>query len=200
MRESAPTPEELESRITGHKESSLSLYLAIADGDTGVVRDLISSGADVNAMNLCVGSPLHFATSSGKTEIAQTLISAGADIEAKHDPGKVPFLNPETRNSFETERDRIIVGLKLAEEHLEGQTPLHMAVSHGWVDVVHVIISAGAELIANRQSRKYPAVYCHLWRPPGAASYPAGCRGRRRRQTPPRSPHSSAQRGWERAH
>ena len=146
-----------------HSETSLTLYLAVADGDIGVVRDALSKGADVNAMNLYVGSPLNFAARRGEVAIAESVVRAGADLEVRHQPGRFPFFHPETGENFETEQDRLIVGMRMTEAPAEGQTPLHSAVEGGWTEVIRVLAAAGAELSpTDHQGRTPLYVATHL--------------------------------------
>ncbi|WP_264685641.1 MULTISPECIES: ankyrin repeat domain-containing protein [unclassified Wolbachia] len=58
------------------------LHLAVTEKRLETVRELIKSGADVNAeeyRNKC--TPLHLACMVGKVEIVEELVKAGAEIE-----------------------------------------------------------------------------------------------------------------------
>lgn len=63
-------------------EGHTALHLAITEKRLEVVRELIKSGADVNAEeygNKC--TPLHLACMVGEKEIVEELVKAGAEIE-----------------------------------------------------------------------------------------------------------------------
>ncbi|WP_143688786.1 ankyrin repeat domain-containing protein [Wolbachia endosymbiont of Laodelphax striatellus] len=64
--------------VRGHT----ALHLAITEKRLEIVRELIKSGADINAEeygNKC--TPLHLACMVGKMEIVKELVEAGAEIE-----------------------------------------------------------------------------------------------------------------------
>ncbi len=63
-------------------EGYTALHLAVTEKRLEVVRELIKSGADVNAEeygNKC--TPLHLACMVGEKEIVEELVKAGAEIE-----------------------------------------------------------------------------------------------------------------------
>ncbi|BAA89654.1 gp29 [Wolbachia phage WO] len=63
-------------------EGYTALHLAVTEKRLEIVRELIKSGADINAAeygNKC--TPLHLACMVGKVEIVKELVEAGAEIE-----------------------------------------------------------------------------------------------------------------------
>jgi hypothetical protein len=66
----------------------LGLHEAVIQGDLEAVKQLISSGTDVNEPEKMSGSsPLISASLFGKTEIAEYLIKSGADVNLKNNDG-----------------------------------------------------------------------------------------------------------------
>ena len=59
------------------------LIQAAKNNDIKTVNDLIGKGADVNAANAFLATPLIVAAKSGNTECVKTLLKAGANINAK---------------------------------------------------------------------------------------------------------------------
>lgn len=80
------------------------LHFAAADGDAARVRELIASGAPVNAIDDDLAwTPLHHAAMGGHLEAMRALIEAGADANA-HDEariGNTPLREVAGRCSYE---------------------------------------------------------------------------------------------------
>ena len=64
------------------------LHHAARNGDLEIVRQLVSSGADVNATTDNNHFPLYCAAGHGHVETTQYLVDEGADLEAKLSDGK----------------------------------------------------------------------------------------------------------------
>lgn len=96
-----------------------------------IVQLLIDAGADVNARNVFLHSPLHVAcaTTDGNPVFVRALIAAGADMNLK-----AHLLD------FEDERVK----------------PIHYAVNAGHADIVQVLLDAGAGIEFRTRSRLRP--------------------------------------------
>ena len=64
------------------------LHHAARNGDLEIVRQLVSSGADVNATTDNNHFPLYCAAGHGHVETTQYLVDEGANLEAKLSDGK----------------------------------------------------------------------------------------------------------------
>ena len=67
------------------------LFSACKRGDIEGVKRHLADGADVNAKDNSVDTPLHIAAFERHTEIAELLIAKGADVNAKDADGKTPL-------------------------------------------------------------------------------------------------------------
>ncbi|WP_264704369.1 ankyrin repeat domain-containing protein [Wolbachia endosymbiont (group B) of Apotomis betuletana] len=85
------------------------LHLAVTEKRLEIVRELIKSGADVNAEEY--GSkctPLHLACMVGKVEIVEELVEAGAEIEQADKFGMTAMdYSKEVTEVLKKETDRI---------------------------------------------------------------------------------------------
>jgi ankyrin repeat protein len=73
------------------------LHDAADGGHKEVAELLIAKGADVNAKDYRVRTPLHLAAASGRNESAKLLIDKGADVNAKSDEGWTPLYFAPTK-------------------------------------------------------------------------------------------------------
>ncbi|KAJ8521330.1 hypothetical protein ON010_g17836 [Phytophthora cinnamomi] len=120
---------------------------ASRNGDMDVVRFLVESGADVNAVDNKGWSPLVFAVGSGKLDVAGFLIEAGADssvVEKK----KAELLSDAVQNGkLDTIRYLMESGDANATDE-QGKTLLMIAAQCSQMDVVRFLVDRGADLNA----------------------------------------------------
>ena len=81
------------------------LYDAAKSGDIVKARQLLQQGADVNAKDQFLRTPLHVAASEGNAEVAKLLIEKGADVNARDESWKprctwLPTVEIPTWRSF----------------------------------------------------------------------------------------------------
>jgi uncharacterized protein len=140
------------------------LMQSVLDNNLERVRELIKSGADVNARSPMVGgffdghTPLLVACVKGNVEIVRELLRAGAnprlvDGIIKATPGhKAGYMGHPQVAKLLTEH-----GLELdAQGPYNGYTALHDAVWHGHTDTAQVYINAGARLNLRGQDGRTP--------------------------------------------
>jgi ankyrin repeat protein len=65
------------------KEGYTALHHAAREGHAGIVRYLVSRGADLEAGSGCGTRPLHLAALNGNYEVVAFLMEQGADINAQ---------------------------------------------------------------------------------------------------------------------
>lgn len=90
-------------------EGYTALHLAVTEKRLEIVRELIKSGADVNAEeygNKCI--PLHLACMVGEKEIVEELVKAGGEIEQADKFGMTAMdYSKEVTKVLKKETDRI---------------------------------------------------------------------------------------------
>ncbi|BET28964.1 hypothetical protein wCauATS_11660 [Wolbachia pipientis] len=90
-------------------EGYTALHLAVTEKRLEIVRELIKSGADVNAEeygNKCI--PLHLACMVGEKEIVEELVKAGGEIEQADKFGMTAMdYSKEVTEVLKKETDRI---------------------------------------------------------------------------------------------
>jgi ankyrin repeat protein len=139
------------------------LHDAVKADDLQRVQALLEAGAqDLNKVDVFLGTPLHFAASRGSLEITRLLIEAGADVNAEgaavqrkgHPLHAAALVN------------RVAVGALLIERGAEvdalnsvGETALIVASLSGHPEMVELLISAGADVLAEDPHFHYPALH-----------------------------------------
>ncbi len=88
------------------------LHIAVLAGQTGALRVLIESGADLNAKarDADGGTPLHWTAALARIDAAQVLVDAGADVNSEDRNGFTPL----DATLYEAEKNRA-TKLEIAE-------------------------------------------------------------------------------------
>ena len=129
---------------------------AIRSGDLEQVRELIRSGANVNArQGYSEGSLLHLAIQEGYKDIALALLEVGADIHAKDITGRTAL--HYAWRSEEVVQALIDRGSRVNERDKFGYTPLMVAVGRDKISLC--LLRAGASCEGLEQSRVDDLLY-----------------------------------------
>ena len=119
------------------------LVLAIKKGNVDIVKLMIDAGADVNAVCECHGNgALLLAVIGGHVHCLRELIAAGVDVNTKNKKGKTCLMFVRDSQCCE---ELILAGADMNIKDTEGGTSLFYALLNGNVDVVEVLIDAGAD-------------------------------------------------------
>ncbi|KAH6723581.1 ankyrin repeat-containing domain protein [Leptodontidium sp. MPI-SDFR-AT-0119] len=133
-------------------ETPLHKAITSDEGDrAGIIKLLVSHGADLNSHD-CVGNtPLHYAAKGGWVDAARTLIELGATVD-------VDNREPERRHydGCGCGNQHALAGLLSgltggrfkSGSFREFSTPLHVAASAGNADVVKLLLESGAKVDA----------------------------------------------------
>jgi uncharacterized protein len=143
------------SKAAHNQIQSQTVMAATNQGDLETVRELISKGADVNTLYPHVNSfldghtPLLVAARDGHAEIVKELLQAGAKVRIEDWVFKGSPIHKATYNG----NPEI---LKMLVQHpdidldvqgpINGYTPLHDALWHGFSECAEILINAGARL------------------------------------------------------
>lgn len=75
------------------------LHMACYQGHTEEVREMISSGIDINVRGDIGSTPLHEAVLGGHAEVIKVLLNNGASLDSKNDYGETPLELAETQGN-----------------------------------------------------------------------------------------------------
>jgi ankyrin repeat protein len=128
------------------------LHFAVCKRMFEKAKLLLENGANVNVVTGSWGiTPLHSAASNGNSaETAQLLIDYGADMEARDGSGATPLVRAaNNRNNGYAPVAEVLLknGADVNAFDRKGMTPFHYAVGNGHVDVVHILIEYGANML-----------------------------------------------------
>jgi ankyrin repeat protein len=119
------------------------LLRAAKEGQLHRVRRLLNSGADVDATTALAETALHLAAEEGNREVVEALILAGADVNhAVQDD-----FHSVLRHAIHSKDEAIVRALLLAGAKV-WPTALFNAASGGLIEIVQILITAGADVNA----------------------------------------------------
>jgi ankyrin repeat protein len=122
-----------------------SVAAAARANDVAQLRQLIKSGADVNAPAADGSTALLYAAFDSNVEIIKTLLAAGADPNVANHFGVTPLLQA-SRYGDEAALEALLKGgADIAKAQREGETPLMAAARAGSVPAVKLLIKHGAD-------------------------------------------------------
>lgn len=143
-----------------HRENNKftnNFILAAGQGDVDVVRNAISAGVDIDAIDADGNHALHFATLHCRLDVVRLLVEAGANLEIKHSRYETtPLITAVERGRPEIVQFLIDSG---ADVHvkLEGDTLLALVVKQAvswkqterklkYMDIIQILIQAGVDV------------------------------------------------------
>lgn len=125
------------------------LCFAIQKGHTGIVRLLLSKGADPNVGTRSWG-PLHLAASRGHVDMIRLLIQNGADVNGDNSSfPHCPLASAAFAKGPQAARLLIENGADVNFRNSEGAAPLHKMAAVGNVRAAGLLIANGAEVNAS---------------------------------------------------
>ncbi|XP_067618406.1 uncharacterized protein [Eurosta solidaginis] len=120
-------------------ENTTLLHLAAKRGHKEIVNDLITKGANVDAMSINGATPLYLAAQEGHGEIAETLIANRANVNIVNVEG-APLHIAAGRGHDNVVEVLLSNGAKINVKDNKSRTSLELAVSHGHLHVVKMLL------------------------------------------------------------
>src|SRR6266705_593440 len=118
------------------------LFRSIENGDFEEFSRLVDAGIDLSANNKLGETPLYVAAEKGQLEMAKLLIAKGADAKARTPNGETVLHAAATTGTFLAVKALADAGADLnVQDASAGNTPLHAAVSHDDIVLIHYLIS-----------------------------------------------------------
>ncbi|XP_055944745.1 serine/threonine-protein phosphatase 6 regulatory ankyrin repeat subunit B-like [Argiope bruennichi] len=130
--------------LKGRSGHTLLHYAAIS-GSLQLVKHLVAKGATFNSRDSSGAKPIHLATWEGHQDIVEYFLNEGIDIDDRDFLRFWSLLHyAAAGNQSEMCKVLIKYGLNVNCVDANGDTPLHIAVRLGNVDVLHTLLHYGA--------------------------------------------------------
>ena len=148
--ETLEAPTGAQALLSTDLSSNTALHLAVTNGHAEIVRLLVAAGADVDASNNRMETPLFLASrlhGAVGSEVAVALVSAGANANT-HPPGGYSPLHNCARNG-NVDLCRVLLETGQANANIktsQGQTPLHLAVRNDDAAMAQLLMMHGSRL------------------------------------------------------
>jgi ankyrin repeat protein len=117
-----------------------------ANGDTGAVEYMLTTGTSVDLTNTAGETVLTIAAANGRVEILDLAIKAGARIDHEGQFGKTALCWAAERGHTTAVEHLLEHGADINHQTREGMTPLMLAVRADRASVVRLLLRHGADL------------------------------------------------------
>ncbi|CAG2162007.1 unnamed protein product, partial [Oppiella nova] len=122
------------------------LMEAAQEGHLDLVRHLINSGSNVNAMTSSGDTGLMYACENGHTDVAELLLQAGADLEHEAEGGRTSLMKASRAGHLCTVQFLINRGANVNKVTANNDhTPLSLACAGGHLAVVELLLANGSD-------------------------------------------------------
>ena len=130
-----------------YRSRSTPLMLAAREGHQDIVGHLITCGANVDKKGLNDQTALHYASERGNLEIVKSLLNAGAKIdEVDYSNRSTPLMLAAREGHQDIVNHLIICGASVDNKDLSNRTALHFAIERGNLQMVKLLLNAGAKI------------------------------------------------------
>ncbi|MFK7768159.1 MAG: ankyrin repeat domain-containing protein [Mariniblastus sp.] len=131
---------------TSQPDGMTVLHWATFHGKHDLVKQLVESKANVNALTIYKVSPLSLACETGDKKSVRLLLAAKADRESKRMGGERPLMIAARLGDAEIIRELLNAGASVDAKEARGQTALMWAAAEGHLTAVDELIKAGATI------------------------------------------------------
>jgi ankyrin repeat protein len=142
----------------GAAEPDFRLVEAAKAGETGIVRALVASGADVNQSQADGTTALHWAAYGDDVEVTEFLVRAGARVNSANQLGVTPLWLASENGSARMVERLLAAGANPNAALPSGETPLMTAARSGSAEVARQLIASGASVNAQERARGQTAL------------------------------------------
>jgi len=129
----------------GDYDKRCPLHLAAAEGQTLIVKFLITKGVNVNCEDRFGNTPLREALRGNHGEIAKMLREAGAKMGQASAEIDGEVMRCAAANDVQKLSQLLDSGASANCKDYDGRTPLHIAVAEGHSECVQLLLSKGAD-------------------------------------------------------
>ena len=140
----------LENLTSSHNNSTIiNMFNYVSDNKTDEIKELIESGYDVDQCIESGATPLMIACIANAHNSVKTLIELGADINFQDANGQTPLMFTTFKNAVNSAK--ILLknqNLKIDAKDYTGSTALMRTAAYGSVEVLKILIKAGADINA----------------------------------------------------
>jgi ankyrin repeat protein len=136
-----------------NRQGETLLYVAAEKGQIDLARALIAKGADARARTPNGETVLHAAAMIESAALTTALIEAGAEVNAANNDGETALQWAALTGTFLAVKALADAGADLnVQDARQGNTPLHAAVSHDDIVLIHFLLSRNVRTdIRNKQ-------------------------------------------------
>ncbi|KAJ9101521.1 hypothetical protein QFC20_005214 [Naganishia adeliensis] len=116
--------------------SSLSVHRAAQEGQTGLVKSLITQDPNiVNSKDADGRTPLHWAAMTDNLSILQNILSHHPQVDAQDDSGWTPLMIAASAGQVQAVHELVGAGADVNATNQKGQTPLFYAASKNHLSI-----------------------------------------------------------------
>lgn len=131
--------------VTHPLRSHSLLHIAVAQGDTDLIRQYVQRGFDVDGLAGDGLAPLHWSLASTDTSVIDTLLQLGATADVRSGEGATPLMNAVQSNKEEFVKRLLAAGADVNVRDNRGFTALHRAAEMGLVNMVVLLLENGGD-------------------------------------------------------
>lgn len=143
--------------------SNSPLTLAIRNGHTDAVRELVAAGAEVNEYSMYSLTPLAIAAERGHTEMVKLLLKHGAKVDAAPN-AYTALMRACIGGRAEAAQLLLNAGADANAAHGDGQRPLHFAAKCGSAACVRLLLQHNADPRALAYGKDTALGYAELYK------------------------------------